>query len=124
MHIICKSNCAPERIDLTETPISPQNMAVASIPIRRHHTVCCATSLGLLSAFAMSATIYGPLIGRGGGTGDIARELDLSRKTLEYYGEEIKRRLGPSSGLNARCDLSGKAHKTGDFPVFTVAAEC
>jgi DNA-binding NarL/FixJ family response regulator len=34
------------------------------------------------------------LIGRGGGTGDIARELGLSRKTIEYYREQIKTKLG------------------------------
>lgn len=34
------------------------------------------------------------LIGRGGGTGDIARELGLSRKTIEYYREQIKSKLG------------------------------
>ena len=34
------------------------------------------------------------LIGKGTGTGDIARELGLSRKTIEYYREEIKRKLG------------------------------
>ncbi len=33
------------------------------------------------------------LIGRGGGTGDIARELGLSRKTIEYYRERIKSKL-------------------------------
>jgi DNA-binding NarL/FixJ family response regulator len=34
------------------------------------------------------------LIGRGGGTGDIARELGLSPRTVEYYREQIKRKLG------------------------------
>ena len=34
------------------------------------------------------------LIGRGRGTGDIARELGLSRKTIEYYREQIKSKLG------------------------------
>jgi len=34
------------------------------------------------------------LIGRGVGTGDIARELGLSRKTIETYREKIKRKLG------------------------------
>jgi DNA-binding NarL/FixJ family response regulator len=34
------------------------------------------------------------LIGRGGGTGDIARELGLSRKTIEYYRAQIKSKLG------------------------------
>ena len=34
------------------------------------------------------------LIGRGGGTGDIARELGLSSRTIEYYREQIKRKLG------------------------------
>ena len=34
------------------------------------------------------------LIGRGRGTGDIARDLGLSRKTIEYYREQIKLKLG------------------------------
>jgi DNA-binding NarL/FixJ family response regulator len=34
------------------------------------------------------------LIGSGGGTGDIARELGLSRKTIEYYRAQIKSKLG------------------------------
>ena len=34
------------------------------------------------------------LIGRGGGTGDIARELGLSPRTIEYYRAQIKSKLG------------------------------
>jgi DNA-binding NarL/FixJ family response regulator len=34
------------------------------------------------------------LIGRGTGTGEIARQLGLSRKTIEYYREQIKSKLG------------------------------
>ncbi len=34
------------------------------------------------------------LIGRGVGTGEIARKLGLSRKTIEYYRERIKTKLG------------------------------
>jgi DNA-binding NarL/FixJ family response regulator len=34
------------------------------------------------------------LIGRGMGTGDIARELGLSPRTIEYYREQIKIKLG------------------------------
>jgi DNA-binding NarL/FixJ family response regulator len=34
------------------------------------------------------------LIGRGRGTGDIARELGLSGRTIEYYREQIKSKLG------------------------------
>ena len=34
------------------------------------------------------------LIGRGMGTGDIARELGLSPRTIEYYREQIKQKLG------------------------------
>ena len=38
------------------------------------------------------------LIGRGLGTGRIASELGLSRKTVEYYREQLKRKLGYANG--------------------------
>ncbi len=39
------------------------------------------------------------LIGRGLGTGEIAHELEISRKTIEYYREQIKKKLGYRDGV-------------------------
>ena len=52
---------------------APDNIGVSALTDRELHILC--------------------LIGRGHGTGDIARQLGLSRKTIEYYREQIKTKL-------------------------------
>lgn len=61
-------------------------------PIR--HRVAAAQVRPSLSALTDRELHVFRLIGRGGGTGDIARELGLSRKTIEYYRAQIKSKLG------------------------------
>ena len=90
------SACLPPRttahdlIDAIRKAVAPKRSRSREIRPRRRSGAGAPS----LSALTDRELHVFRLIGRGRGTGDIARELGLSRKTIEYYREQIKSKLG------------------------------
>lgn len=82
---------ARDLIDAIRKAIAPKPLAHSRSTLRRGGR--SKGSLSLPALIDRELHVF-RLIGRGGGTGDIARELGLSRRTVEYYREQIKRKLG------------------------------
>jgi DNA-binding NarL/FixJ family response regulator len=90
------SACLPPRttardlVDALQKSVAPDRSRSRAIRPRRGS----GAGAPYLSALTDRELHVFRLIGRGRGTGDIARELGLSRKTIEYYREQIKSKLG------------------------------
>jgi len=82
---------AHDLIDVIRKAVAPKRPGPRTM---RRTAGKSAAGLPALSALTDRELHVFRLIGRGSGTGDIARELGLSPRTVEYYREQIKRKLG------------------------------
>ena len=85
-------SCLPRSRTTGSELIDTVRSAVAARPERARQTHSPSEAASISSLTDRELHVF-RLIGRGVGTGDIARELGLSRKTIETYREKIKAKL-------------------------------